>query len=436
MGRYETIEKDELSKDLGAEVNIGTPIDGVYTNPTMNSFAPVKKTSWHNRLDPLWETSYNTMRTISWDKSSIVTRGIYDDGSGILRQSDREVYSPIDVSDAILFSQTAILSMAVLIEFQNCSTDHIMIMIGDPNVSRVKKALNMLFVAGVIKSSNLHSTINRESMDIWTINKKGDNFQKWLQGLEPWQFQLISGGRDIMSGWGTNQLSAARHNITTMDLMVKALEVSPHIIGAWGERHTHADIFAEQKLMPHEFSRANVGDGMLVTKSGTVIILESSGLTMTGRSDWSLEAQNKSAGLSRLAQKAAAWTAICGRSDIDVRIVFVDIASRPSFYKLANSVIAGVKFESSKFIANEKLRRKGQDRIYVADGRSWLPLPRLVSQQMETLACINVGKSIHTNGENKIEPMLTEEENIWNYGSPLITNTMLSLHNPEWALKK
>lgn len=414
------------------EMNLGSPYDGKGVKPSQNSESPIHKLSWDKRIDPLWETTYHSMSRITWEKSSIKTHGVYDDGTGVLRNVRREVYSPIDLGDGALYSQTAVTLMAIIIEYQMCSTEHIMILAGDPNKGRVVGVLETLFASGIINKSGMTSDLNGEKTTVWTINKKSDEFADWLFGLEPWQYQLIAGGRDVITEWATNQSTAARHNITVMDLMVKAMEVSPYVMGAWGERHCTADIFAEQQLLPNEESRGNVGDGLLVTPSGTVILFEASGAKMTGKAKRNnvLKSVHQNISATHLVMKAAAWVAIAARSDIDLRVVFVDVATKPSFKRMFNAVNVGVNLKSDMFIADSYLREKGMEKIYVADAREWMPIPRMVSQSMETLDCIQV-----VNG-GRSSPLLTEEHGVLNTHSPMVTNTLLSLHNPEWAAAK
>lgn len=414
------------------EMNFSSPYDGRGVTPSQNSFSPINALSWDKRIDPLWETTFHSMSRTSWGKSSIKTHGIYDDGTGVLRNVGREVYSPIDLGEGALYSQTSVTIMAIIVEYQMCSTEHIMILAGDPNKARVSNALDTLFVSGIINKAGLTSELTGEKTTVWTINKKSDEFADWLFGLEPWQYQLIAGGRDIVTEWATNQSSAARHNISVMDIMVKAMEVSPYIMGAWGERHSTADIFADQKLLPTEQSRDNVGDGLMVTPSGTVILLEASGATMTGRARKNnvLKSVHQNISASHLVMKAAAWVAIAARTDIDLRVVFVDVATKPSFKRMLNAVNVGVNLKSDMFIADSYLREKGMEKIYVADAREWMPIPRMVSSSMETLDCIQVAKS------GKSIPLLTEEDGVVNTKSPFVTNTLLSMHNPEWAAAK
>lgn len=388
------------------------------------------ESKWHTRLDPLWELDWNQSVNLRWSQMGVTTVGFRSNGLGMLTAKRGIVPAPVVVSDFELYQRSSIAVMAVLLEFDMMDTEQVAVMTGIGR-SRVVRSLHNLYAAGLLQRTTVRSKLDSScSTDVWVPDLGTGQMDEWLVGLEPWQYQLMAGGLPLERKGRTRSLSGLRHNLTTMEMMCKSLELSPAVIGAWGERHCTGEAYDSSARFPGEFYRANIGDGAVVTKSGKIIIFETSGTKLKG-GRWTA-AQNGEKVLSQLAQKAGAWTAVCGRSDADVHVVFLDVAQKHSYPRLRQAVAAGVKNEAGKYLVDKRMRERGARKIHVADSRLWFPTSRSVSEEFTVFSAVNSGEQVY-DGRVKMVPVITPDDNVWNLDSPLVTNTLLSLHNPEWA---
>lgn len=379
-----------------------------------------KRYHWWDRTDIIWDVSWHDLLPYSWELPTITRRRISNRGDGVLHLEDRKLFSPVDLGDKRLYSTIAVRVMAILTEFGMATTEQVVQMCGlNVIAQRVSSALNNLWESGALLRLQVPTTKGGHSY-VWMPNRRKDSTRlpQWFSGADPWQYQMVSGGLDPMDSHGYSvSKDSIRHNLATMDVMLRALEVCPNVVGAWGERHGRAEQFSDQREFPTEAVRANIGDGVLVTKSGGIIILETTGAAHGS----SVEAGNQAA------EKAGAWVGVCGRSDLDVKVVFLDVAEKPTTKTLYKAVSLGVKKLSSKYVARSSVIERGKKRIFVADSRTWFPLPGTISTTFADMSCINIGT-------NRMEPVVDDES--VDLAHPAVGTSVLSLHNPPWASNK
>lgn len=383
---------------------------------TEDGFSALHTRPWWGRYDPIWESKYDDVVTRKWDFPALTERRVSNRGDGVLAVKDRRYFSPVDVGEKRLYSSMAIRVMAIIVEYGMATTDQILLLSGiKVSANRVVSVLQNLWDAGLLLRMQVPSPIGK--VHVWMLSrKKGmSSLESWLERLEPWQYQLVAAGGDPLDYDGYSvPPSAIRHNICTTEMLLRAMEACPDVIGAWGERHCKAEQLSEQKLFPTEVSRANIGDGAIVTKGGRVIIFETTG--------------SQSMPQKKLSEKAGAWVGVCGRSDVDLSVVFVDISYNPNPKKLFNAVSWGVDEKAGRYVARADIRQRGEQKIFVAHAKHWFPTARMVSDSFATLEVVRACDRERTH-------ILSGEEE-WDYGSPIVGATALSLHNPDWVLNK
>lgn len=377
---------------------------------------------WWNRVDPLNEMDWHSVVSKVWRESSGTRKVLIANGAGVIDYKKIRVASPIKRSKRLLFSRATMRVVACLNEFGQLTTDQLAALTG---IRAVKSICNVLFSAGMLKALQTHSISTSEPFTVWMLMRRSKAFEEWLSQLFPWEYQLIACGVDpTHTSRGQNAPSGIRHNIVMNEIMLKMMEVNNAVIGGWGERHSVAETLSTQTIFPPGISRANVGDGIVVLKSGKIIVFETSGLSIKDTPKYGVVHNYQ----SNLAEKAGAWAAVAGKSDYDINVIFVDIAVNPDVRRFAGHMNSGAYYVAEKYAPNNETRARGQARLFMADAYSWFPLARTVSQDFKNLTCINAMTHKKT---NLIEP----GDEILNKDNPIVTNTALAMHTPMWSVQ-
>ena len=376
--------------------------------------------NWTDRLDPLYELEYSDMLSAQWTAERL--------HQPTLRVTESGVVKP--VVDSVPFvtkrpwnkthSGRAIMVFAVLSEFNQMTTMQIASLL-QLEAGYVESTLEELMLAGIVLRLDAGSDVNRDKSirGIWRVLRSGDNprLREWVSALTPLEYALISNGVPVESISGSNQPTATQHNLMTNELMLRAMEVNPAIIGAWGERHARMIDMYEQARFDESVARRNIADGILVTRNGKVIVIESSGSSLVTKKN----GQNKNS----LVHKAAAWVAVCAYSELDIRVVFVDISNRPDVDRLRKYVSIGVEIESQTYVSRNAYRQEGAAKIYVADGREWFPAARALTDDFAWMRAYN---AFSHHQENIID----DDDLVTDQNSDIVKNTLAALHVPSW----
>src|SRR5699024_6629017 len=152
----------------------------------------------------------------------------------------------------------------------------------------VWNTMTELYSAGMVKRLTpdwWDSTIDESgSGSIWRIDRSSWVTMKWFADLDNLEWILATNNVDPeQSTIGSNTPTALRHNLATIEIVLKAMEACPGVTGAWGEGHAYASMFYEQNKFELDDVRNNVGDAVLVSRSGKIIVLEVSGSNRLGQ---------------------------------------------------------------------------------------------------------------------------------------------------------
>ncbi|NMM83106.1 hypothetical protein B2J88_01765 [Rhodococcus sp. SRB_17] len=383
---------------------------------------------WHLRFDPISELNYKNAAEPEWEFIAVESEVIGRNPKGeSLTVGTEMTFDPIEQDRGALYNAATVQAMASLVEWHQLSTMQLSTLLAT-SPTQVEKTMMSLFNGGIVERLTLSIMINGLQSNpgestLWRVRRGGTERDKrpardWFEQLDTKSWLFISYGFDPMSAFrGQNSPTTRRHDLVSTEIQIKALEMCPGVIGLWGERFCGGNSFYNATELDHEKTRANVGDGAILTRDGKIIILEVDGNN-----------SNSSGpdGENRLVKKAAAWTSICGRSDLDLCVVFVSIAKAENRQKMRRLVEVGVNAASKSYVASGAVRERGQGRVFTAEVDRWFPGPRCVSSDFRALTVQSA-----VNGANiELAPIQLGRQKPAECS--YIENCVAQLHTPTW----
>jgi len=375
-----------------------------------------------DRIDPLYEVTWRDGVNINWRTIHALQHGMGLNAHGQLVHTSAVIESPIDMPPGLTHAHASVQIMASLIQFYQLSTYQLATLLGT-SANRIWRWLSALYAHGVIERAVPHWIGGGIASDrgsagtgsLWRVAAHSERFEAWLDGLSDVEYLLLTGGVDVTRGTNSSRSATSlRHNFALAEIMVRALEIIPSVAGVWGESFTRADLLMDPTLKQDWGIRDNVADGAVVLRDGRIILLETSGAQ---------KLDNKSNG-PRLQAKAAAWATVAALSDLDISVVFVDIAQATSRRRFRHHVQQGVEAASAN-IANQSLLRRGQQSVFLADAHDWFPFALSIARGFQRLEAW----SPVTERYHDLIPAETEVD----LNSDPVINTVGSLHTPAWA---
>lgn len=379
--------------------------------------------SYRDRVDPLHQMSWEDGVNTKFRPVGGVEHTLKVDAKGVLTHAKERVRASLRVQKRRLYTQSAMLIVANLVQYYQLSTMQLSTVTGFSPES-IAARCSWLYAEGVLERAD-PSWIGDEDLaglpdygsgSIWRIDLRTQEFADWLEGLSDLEFLLITGGREITKHTNSSRSSSSlRHNLVAAELMIRSMEIIPSVIGTWGERFTGtSSLISESKIMEMKM-RSNHSDGGIVTKDGQTILFETSGTA-------NLDNEN---GI-RIQEKAAAWAAICAMSDIPLRVVFVDIAPRPNVPRFRWHVKLGLD-QVSKYLVNKRMQDRGTQSVFLANSYDWFPFAHEVSRGFQTLEA-------YSPLTGKYHDLIPASDAVSD--AEHVANTLASMHTPDWTLSK
>ncbi len=386
---------------------------------------------WTERLDPFYRVTWHNTAFARWTSVSVLKQSLKPDGAGTLRWVSELLDSPVDQPDFQLYRLNAIRIVAFLNQFHQATTTQLACLLGVVP-GKAFGVISSLYAAGVVSrwvppwAEEEPDPMVNGSGSVWTLNRKSWTFEEWLDGLEDIEWALLTSGDDptyTTVGGGTSPHNI-RHNLLATELLLRCMEQCPGVAGAWGEGVTDVEVLTGDFPEVGETERQSIGDGAVVGKDGRIVVIELNGasnLTSVGNG-------------GRIAEKAASWVgaiAKATKAGIDLRVVFVDCASKPRPHNFRWWVHLGSTEKSSAYVASRPLRTSSAEKVYAVDVRDWFPMDSATSLAFLDLEAWNP----MTKSYSSVVPADLS------YGKPgdppvdLVTNTVASLHIPEWIVR-
>lgn len=371
-----------------------------------------------DRIDPIHEIEFKDVVTSRWSDVSLIEHALSVSPSGALIHGTKAISSPISMSPARLYNPLTIRTVASLTQFHQLSTHQIVTLTGGDS-KNVGLALQRLFAGGIIQRSTNQKWTHADRDDrvdygvgdVWQLSSASPRLPEWFDGLSDLEHLLMSGGRDMLKGTnGSSGSSSIRHNLTLAEIIIRAIEVCPGVIGGWGEPMTTSNLFTDTL----ERMRANIADGAIVANDGSIILIETSGAANVDRDAIG----------NRLEEKALAWAAVAARTELPLKVVFVNISSKARMQRFQWHIQRGVE-RISEHIVRAPMARKGSESIFVADALDWFPFTLGVSQGFTELeAYSTLTKRYHS---------LVPADTAINPKADVVANTLGALHIPPWV---
>lgn len=375
-----------------------------------------------DRIDPLYEIAWDDAIRTRWQDISTLEHVLATNTIGQIVHRDRMKWSPVSLSSAKQYHPNAIRLVALLGQFHQLTTLQLCTLLGT-SVQQVWNAASNLYAAGVVERAIPEWWREDErphggSGSLWRIDTRSPRLPEWLDGLEDLEWLLLTGGRDLTKGTaGSTSRTVIRHNVATTEIVTRALELCPGVLGAWGEAAATAELLMHGSKRSDEQLRRNIADAALVTRDGTVIVVETSGASN----------MDSTAVGQRIADKAAAWGAVAARSDLPIKVLFVDASQHPRPGRFRWHVLRGVE-GSNRYLSRTRDQQTARRSVFVADAHDWFPIPSGVDLSFLTLrAWSPADDSLHD-----LVPVDTQLDP----SSDVVVNTLAALHTPTWVVEQ
>lgn len=366
------------------------------------------------RIDPVHEIRWEDGIDKQWNQIAVYKEALGATEDGRVRHKITPEFSPIRKSDYHLFSTRAILAMAAINEFEQLTTHQIATWLG-VGVRAATITLNHLFEAGILQVMRPGWMDDKDKKDVasplWRIDRKSWTTVDWFGSLNHMEWALVTNGSDPeYSSIGATNQSAVRHNMASSELVLKAMEICPAVIGGWGERHAIWDMFVDPEKIGMDLNV--VGDSVVVTRDGKIIVFE-----VTTTKDANRVGTD-------VAAKAAAWVTVAAYSDLNIHVVFADMTGTgTALNRISRMVLIGIEHEASKYIPHKDRLEHGQSRIHAFSGLDWFPMPRVASDDMRDLVVHRVIDGRRVQLSNLGAEVRMDDH---------VVNTLAAMHVPFW----
>lgn len=377
------------------------------TNGSRDRYAP-----FFTRRDPLRSTTYYNTASVVQHTSFNTSHGSVALPSGQLHLGPVEYPSEVLTDDSELYHYEAQRIFCIFSQFDTLTEDQL-VSLSSATPERVREICNMFHAHGLLRRvDELDDLIGR----IWILDRFSMHTYTYQEGMDT-LYQLFSFGNHNMKdnvppGSGSN--STIKHNLQTAETLLRVAEAGDLVAGIWGDLFASESLFHDQ--LENVEHRRNHGDGVIVTKDGTVIVLE-----MVGSSISSPNAYNS------IVEKAAAWVGIIANSEVDLHVLFIDgVWMRNKDYLLI-SLDRAIRTESKRFTANEYQRQRAATHIGLANLTNWFPDYSVVSRAASRLVAwcpaMRKARAFDVPDEKFSTPEIREA---------IVMNSALAMHTPMW----
>lgn len=377
-----------------------------------------------SRFDMCNDIEWKDISNLAWYDISTTSHRLAISATGDVIHKDKVTWSPIDVGVHRIFSPSSIKIVSLLGNYHNLSTVQIATFLG-VTVRQAWNTLSSMFAAGLIMRA-LPPWMNDEngmeyggSGSLWRLDTDSPRLHEWEimeNGLNDLEHLLAVGSRSLRKPTrGSASSASLRHNLVTAEVMLRALEVVPRIVGTWGEIYASSDLLLPEEVENGEI-RSIYADGLLVLDDGKALVIE----TVASRN-----VDNVSRALRN---KVALWTYIAGLTKYEIGVLFLDASPSPKVNRFRYHVAQGIE-EASAFTSKSAIHKRGSSAIYVAHIQDWFPVQHGISAGFSE---IEVWSPIKEHYLPLAPHSLALSSPVSN---DLVVNTLAALHTPSWIVR-
>ena len=389
--------------------------------------------SWGN---PLWESTYSSRCEYPmWDRPEIFRNILFSDMRSVYFEkphikvpsavatpsrnlSLQIINRPIHVvmPDYELYHYDVQKVFALFTQFDTLFESQVS-SFTSLDVKRTREVLDILWNGGVLNKSSSNFKKDNIFGPIWRLSSHSTSVSAYREGMDALTRVITSGNDDLgpsSTPPGAGARTSLKHNIFAAEVLLRVAESCDNVIGVWG------DLFASEALFhvqdPHAKERASHGDGIIVTKNGSIVIIELVGGIMSGRS-----------GFQRIVDKAASWTGVIANSDLDVSVLFIDTTWEKDRREMFNAVDIGIRKESSAYAPNKFMRERAMKKIGIVNASWWFPDDGCISKAGTRLGAYSPTEYKFKEFDKPDPNSSTVQKRL-----DIITNTISALHTPVW----
>ena len=384
---------------------------------------PLWKPSHESRAPfPFWQrpeifrtVDYSKIFSVRARKESVYTGVSFALPSGEL--AFENVYKPVKITspDWDLYHHNVQKIFSLFCQF-DILTEYQVSGFTGLSLEEVSRCCKILHSAGVLLAPNppwfYHDTLGQ----LWIANLHDEASYNYQKGMDSLLNLFAFGGYtlDDMAPPGTGARAGYRHNLYGAEIMLRIAETCDNVVGVWGDLFTSEALFHTQDPLAKQ--RNSHGDGVAVTKDGSLIIFEFVGAKSSSNSAF-----------HSLANKAASWVGVIASSDLDINVVFMDMSFTKDQSKILGAIDYGVREVSKGYAPLEYLRERALNHIGLINLSYWYPDDHTVSRAETRLLAYDMFNHDYRCFDEPDDNFSDSEKR-----KNVIINTMGSLHNPSW----
>lgn len=370
-----------------------------------------------SRNDIFRDTRYQDFQNLPFHKiHATVPSGVILPSGRISHENMKKMISVV-LPKHVKYHPNVIKAFSILYQFDTMTQQQLMALM-DVSAQETERVINILYKLRVV-DTHINDWRAQENLGrIWRlISRKDSHVKSYFDGLPTICKALITGKNTIdeeESAPGSGSRTAIKHNLFALETMLRLAESSPNVAGIWGDPFSSETHFNKEDKFT--IQRGSWGDGVIVTKNGSIIILEIVGSLSTSRG-----------AMQTIAEKTASWVGNIAVSSLDINVLFVNTTWHDDWEYMNRAVMVGTGELSKKYAPEEYSREKAVKHIGVVDARKWFPEPASVSFAGTVLA----GYSPHERLFKRYDlpdPSFSTPELRRN----IVMNTATALHTPSW----
>lgn len=386
---------------------------------------------------PLWEASYESRCPLPmWERPDIFRRVTYNDAKSLkfqlpgittpqvgatpgrmlsLQNIHRE--TPVVLTDKELYHHEVQRGFCVFAHYDTM-TEHQFAAFMGLNMDKARKIMGTLHEAGLIITHTDEWSQEKDLGKIWRFNNHSTSATRYQDGMNPILKMLTLGDSDLgptTIAPGKSLRTSVRHNLYTTEILLRLIESCENILAVWGDMFAASSMFHDPD--PDAKKRKSHGDAVIVTKNGSIIILEVVGGVV------------QNAGTIRtIIEKTASWVGVIANSNLDISVLFVDTTFNEDKKDFYNAVKIGLKYESDYYAPYKPTRIRALKKIGIVSAPWWFPDDGCVSRAATRIGAYS--PQLHKFHAYDIpDPEYSTPE----LRRDVVTNSIAALHTPRWV---
>lgn len=391
--------------------------------------------SWRS---PLWEPTFASRDTKMpmWDRPDVFRTVNYQDTrniifsiptiefpaaqitpSGLFTLQEISRSSPVMYSDKELYDFNVQKIFSLFMQFDTLLESQIVSFTGI-DLKVVQECLAVLWGSQIIEKPKEKWKFHDTHGTLWRLVRYSSGTRSYVQGMDSFYRAISVGGAEniIVPPGGSGARSTVKHNLFAAETMLRIAESCDNVIGVWGDLFGAENLFHEQN--PNAEQRNSQADGIIVTKDGTIIILEIVGALT-----------RQIGAVKTLIEKTASWVGVIAHSDLDINVLFVDTTFGQDATTILNSVDIGLRRESQRFAPDNFLRERALSHVGIVSGAWWFPDDGCISEAGTRLMGYDV-----TNNDYRCYDLPDKRFSNSERRKDVVLNTLMALHTPPWIL--